>query len=106
MGVDGPSARPRGKAAVAVREGVPLELSAMVDQEAVVAKILETVRSLLGDEEEEDELDPEVPLMEAGLTSNNAVLLRDYLTRDLPGVKLPPTLIFDYPSVSAIAEFI
>ena len=43
---------------------------------------------------------------EAGLTSNTAVLLRDELGKDLPGISLPPTLIFDYPSVSAIADFV
>ena len=29
-------------------------------------------------------------------------MLRDELTKDLPGIKLPMTLSFDYPSVQAL----
>eukprot|EP00438_Fugacium_kawagutii_P014318 Skav210899 [mRNA] locus=scaffold2900:206345:210882:+ [translate_table: standard] len=42
----------------------------------------------------------------AGLTSNTAIILRDELSKDLPGIKLPMTLSFDYPSVAAIADFV
>jgi len=102
--VEMPAAAQRGGGEVVVKAGVPLDISAMLNQDAVQAKILEVVKQLLGEDDEAFEMD--VPLMEAGMTSNNAVLLRDILTKELPGINLPPTLIFDYPSVGSIAEYI
>ena len=76
----------------------------------------------------------DTPLMEAGLTSTSAVgflaellqvaagcctvrvmpmlnpvtfsRLRDELMKDLVGVNLPVTLVFDYPSISAMTELV
>ena len=72
----------------------------------------------------------DTPLMEAGLTSTSAVTLppqregldsgskagshgiasslrlRDELMKDLVGVNLPVTLVFDYPSISAMTELV
>eukprot|EP00418_Pyrodinium_bahamense_P041582 CAMPEP_0179190154 /NCGR_PEP_ID=MMETSP0796-20121207/94410_1 /TAXON_ID=73915 /ORGANISM="Pyrodinium bahamense, Strain pbaha01" /LENGTH=503 /DNA_ID=CAMNT_0020894309 /DNA_START=70 /DNA_END=1581 /DNA_ORIENTATION=- len=85
------------------REGSPLEMSAGMDPSIIRNKVAELAGAIIGDTEE---LEVDTPLMEAGLTSNSAVLLRDELTKDLPGINLPPTLIFDYPSVAAIADFV
>mmetsp|Transcript_83722 Transcript_83722/g.260124 ORF Transcript_83722/g.260124 Transcript_83722/m.260124 type:complete len:506 (-) Transcript_83722:139-1656(-) len=85
------------------RDGSPLDLSAGMDPAIIKAKVQELAGQIIGDT---DELEVDTPLMEAGLTSNSAVLLRDELTKDLPGISLPPTLIFDYPSVAAIADFV
>jgi len=71
--------------------------------DAVKSKVMETTLAIIDDEEE---VEGDTPLLEAGLTSNTAVLLRDELARDIPGITLPPTLIFDYPSVNAMSEFI
>ena len=68
-----------------------------------MAKIKEVAMGIIGDEED---IEVDTPLMQAGLTSNTAVLLRDEMTTVIPGVNLPPTLMFDYPSISAISEFI
>lgn len=81
-----------------------LDMSSL-SEDVVVGKVKEVAIGLVGDEDAE-ELELDTPLMEAGLTSNTAVLLRDELMNDLPGMNLPPTLIFDYPSVQAIADFI
>jgi acyl carrier protein len=45
------------------------------------------------------------PLMEAGMTSSNAVALVSQL-EDVFGASFPGTLAFDYPSLGAISEFI
>jgi len=85
------------------REGAPLELSAGMDPAIIRNKVAELAGAIIGDTED---LEVDTPLMEAGLTSNSAVLLRDELSKDLPGISLPPTLIFDYPSIAAISEFV
>jgi len=82
--------------------GSALDLS-NVSEEIIAAKVKEVALAIIG---EGDELDVDTPLMEAGLTSSTAVVLKDEVSEEIPGISLPPTLIFDYPSVSAIAEFV
>eukprot|EP00930_Biecheleria_cincta_P019473 TRINITY_DN14850_c0_g1_i2.p1 TRINITY_DN14850_c0_g1~~TRINITY_DN14850_c0_g1_i2.p1 ORF type:complete len:1086 (+),score=289.05 TRINITY_DN14850_c0_g1_i2:86-3259(+) len=52
-----------------------------------------------------DDLQADTPLMEAGLTSQSAVLLRNALGKKIPGSSLPFTMMFDYPSISALTDF-
>jgi acyl carrier protein len=85
------------------RTASPLKMSAGMDIAVVKTKIQEVASSIIGDT---DDIEADTPLMEAGLTSNSAVLLRDELTKDLPGIPLPPTLIFDYPSIQAISDYV
>mmetsp|Transcript_51493 Transcript_51493/g.96481 ORF Transcript_51493/g.96481 Transcript_51493/m.96481 type:complete len:666 (+) Transcript_51493:92-2089(+) len=80
-----------------------LSLSGGVSKDTVSKKIQEVAMGIIGDGEPIEE---DTPLMQAGLTSNTAVLLRDELSGDIPGVSFPPTLIFDYPSIGAIAEYV
>merc|ERR1712060_354247 len=54
----------------------------------------------------QEDFEYDMPLMESGLTSNTAVLLRDALTQQLPGVNMPVILVFDYPSISAMSDLI
>merc|ERR1711879_246799 len=85
------------------REAQVLNLSSGMDPAVVRNKISEIALQIIGDDED---IELDTPLMQAGLTSNTAVLLRDELSQDLPGINLPPTLLFDYPSISGIADFI
>jgi hypothetical protein len=85
------------------RESGPgLDLAALTE-EVLQGKIKEVALAIIGDD---GEVDGDTPLMEAGVTSSTAVILKDELGAEVPGVRLPPTLIFDYPSINAIAEFI
>mmetsp|Transcript_65918 Transcript_65918/g.204032 ORF Transcript_65918/g.204032 Transcript_65918/m.204032 type:complete len:828 (-) Transcript_65918:89-2572(-) len=80
-----------------------LDISAGLDPNMLKGQILEVTKGLIGYDEE---IEFDAPLMESGLTSNTAVLLRDSLTQQLPGVNLPVTLVFDYPSIQAMSELI
>lgn len=81
-----------------------LELST-ASVEMLRARIETHVRNVVElDDDEEIEIDQ--PLMQVGVSSRTAVALRNSLVSDVPGAPLPATLIFDYPSISAIAELI
>merc|ERR1712217_853591 len=92
-----------GPGALAKREGAPLAVGAGMDRSVVQNKVMELAGAIIGDTED---MEMDTPLMEAGLTSNSAVLLRDELSKDIPAISMPPTLIFDYPSVAAISDYI
>merc|ERR1719399_1538782 len=83
--------------------GSALAVNSSLTAEVVTAKIKEIAMGIVGDDED---IEVDTPLMQAGLTSNTAVTLRDELSQDLPGINLPPTLLFDYPSITGIADFI
>merc|ERR1740130_1949593 len=101
-----PQDAPAAATQMVPREGAPLSLSAGMDPALVTSKIVEIAKAIIGEGEDMEEIEVDTPLMQAGITSNTAVILRDQLSQELPGVKLPPTLMFDYPSVAAITDFI
>merc|ERR1712099_146268 len=80
-----------------------LDVSGGLSSDMVKGQILEVTKGLIGYDEE---IEFDAPLMEVGLTSNTAVLLRDALTQTLPGLNLPVTLVFDYPSISSMTELV
>jgi len=84
--------------------GPALDLSKGMDSTVVRGKVMEIASRITGAEDGEIEID--TPLMEAGLTSNSAILLRDELSQELPGISLPVTLVFDYPSIGAMTDLI
>ncbi len=59
-----------------------------------------TVKAILG-----SDLSDEAPLMAAGLDSLGSVDLRKNLV-EATGLDLPTTLVFDYPTMSALSDFI
>lgn len=89
------------KTAGPISAGPALNVSS-VTPEMIMAKVKEVASAVTGDEE----LEIETPLMEAGMTSAGAVLLRDVLGKALPGVNLPFTLAFDYPTLAEMSEMI
>merc|ERR1712242_34442 len=80
-----------------------LDVGSGLDPTQLKSQILEVTKGLIGYDED---IEYDMPLMESGLTSNTAVLLRDALTQQLPGVNMPVTLVFDYPSISAMSDLI
>mmetsp|Transcript_61166 Transcript_61166/g.109818 ORF Transcript_61166/g.109818 Transcript_61166/m.109818 type:complete len:127 (+) Transcript_61166:2-382(+) len=68
-------------------------------------KVRKQVRDVVAEIVGMDDLVDETPLMQAGLTSQSAVLLRNALSKELPGASLPYTMMFDYPSISALTDF-
>lgn len=70
------------------------------DAAAVTLEVHQVVASVLG-----VELPPAQPLMEAGLDSLAAVELRNELVSHL-GVELPATAVFDYPTITALSNYI
>merc|ERR1711933_544078 len=82
---------------------VKLDTSSVLEMGTVKTQITEITKGIIG---YDDDIEADMPLMESGLTSNTAVLLRDALVQQLPGIPLPVTLIFDYPSIAAMGELI
>lgn len=81
------------------RAALPLERRRLV-----LAHAADKARQVLG-VDEGTVLDPAAPLKDAGLDSLMAVELRNVLTRSL-ATPLPATLLFDYPSLDALTEFL
>merc|ERR1711988_1808376 len=76
----------------------------LISEDVVAAKIKEVALAIIG--EDADEVEADTPLMEAGLTSSTAVVMRDELVGVIPGVKISPTAMFDYPSISAMTDML
>lgn len=66
----------------------------------MLQQVQEAVRAVLG-----GDIGTDQPLMAAGLDSLSSVEFRNSLEAKL-GVDLPTTLVFDYPTVAALAEFL
>lgn len=75
-------------------------LSSADRKAAVLSQVQDAVRSIVGSEVSADE-----PLMAAGLDSLGAVELKNSLEGRL-GLQLPGTLVFDYPSTSALVKYL
>eukprot|EP00434_Breviolum_minutum_P017896 symbB.v1.2.015788.t1/scaffold1186.1/size133168/6 len=52
------------------------------------------------------EMDDNTPLMEAGIDSLSAVEFRNKVSSEFRSVRLPSTLMFDYPTLTALADYV
>jgi hypothetical protein len=75
---------------------------AAVYSSIVVPKILELVQKIAAIED----ISRDVPLMQAGLTSANAIQTRNALSDLFPDVSLPSMLVFDYPTLRKLSTAI
>lgn len=73
-----------------------------MDFEVAKTMARESALQALGTDEDEVEMDS--PLMDMGLDSLSAISFREALVQT-SGLKLPASLVFDYPSLQAIAQF-
>lgn len=71
-----------------------------VDEAAILSQVSSTVGKMLN-----AQISPQQPLMEAGLDSLGAVELRTAICASF-GMDLPATVVFDYPTISALAGYI
>lgn len=85
-------------AALQIKEAVYTGPSKDEIEEAVKSIALE----LVGDEA----IDNDTPLMDAGLDSLAAVELQGMLAKEFRGIQLPSTMMFDFPSVSSMADMV
>merc|ERR1712185_802694 len=70
------------------------------------AAIVETIKGAALDLIGSDDLESDTPLMDAGLDSLAAVEFGGILAKQFQGVQLPGTLMFDFPNVKSISEFV
>jgi myxalamid-type polyketide synthase MxaC len=77
-----------------------------LEGEEFSAKIADLVRGAVRDTVGEIEIAFDAPLMESGMDSMMAVDFRNALQERLGGLKLSQTLMFDYPTLGKVAEYI
>ena len=85
---------------------VKLQIAAMCQSQqrsseaSVAAEVAAMVEQMMG-----KAVDPDQPLMEAGLDSLGAVELRSVLAQRF-NLELPATITFDYPSAASLSHFL
>lgn len=89
---------------VETSNGIPKSAAAVtasvLSEATIAAKVQAALQGILG-----DGISPDDPLMSAGLDSLGSVELANVLARQF-SLQLPGTLIFDYPTVNAIAAYL
>merc|ERR1712183_1111660 len=95
---------PQSSQQVARQRGEAVSVSGL--DIAVITEKVKTISAQLMGFDSPDDLEVDAPFMESGLTSSTSVLLRDEIMAEMQGVNLPFTLVFDSPTVAAVADFI
>lgn len=68
--------------------------------------VLDRVRRMSESLGLEEDVEVDAGLMQSGINSSMAIKLRTLLASHYPSVKVPSTLVFDYPSLMDVANFI
>ncbi|MER6030924.1 type I polyketide synthase [Streptomyces sp. NPDC001851] len=102
-GPAGPAASPSGGATGSLRDKLA-HLPEDRRRAAVVDAVQDIVAAVLG-HDTTDAIEPETPFRELGMDSLTSMELRNALNRET-GLKLPATVVFDRPSVDAMASHI
>lgn len=84
------------------RDYISIDLTGKLTADLVLARLQQMMHEGMGIYDCEDDM----PLLQAGLTSSNAIMLTRTAAADFPQVKFPPTLVFDFPSLRAISEYV
>ncbi|CAJ1427414.1 unnamed protein product [Effrenium voratum] len=99
------------QAAMAAMPAFPTALGAMggamapvrADPAIITSKIQEVTKGMVGSS---GDIDADMPLMDIGINSMNAVLFRNKLGSTFEGVELPSTLVFDFPTIRAMTDLL
>merc|ERR1719329_566488 len=97
-----PAAAKPADAGATASSGAAEEAAKGPDPAIIRATLKEAVGQLLGTDED---IQDDIPLMEAGLDSLSAVQFRNDAVKQL-GVSLPASLTFDYPSIAALVAHV
>merc|ERR1712137_1118753 len=71
--------------------------------EDVTKDVLRLAEEAIG---EEGSAEMDAPLMESGLDSLSMVTFRNELQFTFKGIDMPPTLVFEYPTIRGLVEYI
>nr|AXL06582.1 beta-ketoacyl synthase [uncultured bacterium] len=99
--------RQHARAAAAVDDTLLRRLAALspIDQEALLLDVVRGQVALVLGYAGPEEVRPETAFKDTGFDSLTSVELRNRL-REATGLKLPPTLVFDYPNPLVLAQFL
>eukprot|EP00439_Symbiodinium_sp_Y106_P081712 s190_g20.t2 len=95
------TAKPKSAPALAVRAAAAAPALPRLDKVSLRQMLQSIASEVVGG----GVVDQDAPLMDSGMDSLSAVEFRNRFTSKLPGVNLPNTLTFDYPTISSIADF-
>jgi len=76
-----------------------------VSSDMVLLTIQKLAQQVIGVDDDED-LDTDTPLMAAGMGSRQSVMFVQAIQDQLPQVRVPATLAFDYPSAKDVAKLL
>lgn len=87
-----------------VQQDVPVKSQKKaLDPAYVQSKVMEIASNIVGDG---DELELDAALMESGMDSLSMVSFRNEMQKEMEGVRMPATLVFEYPSIRALVTHI
>jgi thioesterase domain-containing protein/acyl carrier protein len=84
---------------------ISLTLAGLTPEERL-ARVHEVILRVSREVVDNDELAADVALLESGMDSLSGVEFRNRLLNEFGGIRIPNSAVFDYPTVSALAEFV